>query len=109
VGVHYQKNVVGAIRRNGLRPVTIDVGGGVTWQGGVLPSEQQDLIRLMSALSDKHPESEWQDDEYKTAVKEAADREAAAVPKPSVNGKPIVKTADNAAPQPTEKSKVGSK
>lgn len=56
MAVHYPKRLYGRILRSELRPVTIDAGGGIVWQGGVTQQEQFDLIKLIETMIELHPE-----------------------------------------------------
>lgn len=50
MAVHYERGFVGKVKELGLRPATIDIGGGVTFQGGVSQRRQIQLMQLIGEL-----------------------------------------------------------
>lgn len=56
MAVHYTKDLIGRVKRAGLRLVTIDAGGGIRWQGGVPETIQLDLIDMVRQLKESAPD-----------------------------------------------------
>lgn len=75
MAVHYPKELNGRILRSELRPVTIDAGGGICWQGGVAEEEQLFLIDLIQQFRKAFPESQLRmvDETYGTWVQRMKD------------------------------------
>lgn len=93
MGVHYDRGSIGRIKEHGCRPCTIDIGGGIMFQGGVSQSRQLQLMGLMGEL-----QREWDAIQARSNPVSAPSTPASApnpTPQPSVNG-----TAPAPAPAP---------
>lgn len=88
--VRYDRGSVGRIKALGLRPVTIDLGGGLTWQGGVTQQRQQQLLQLMQQMESEYQTLQQSDDgKHKLAKYDErlqAQRDKGSGPAPSANG-----------------------
>jgi hypothetical protein len=99
MAVHYPKNFIGRCRLAKLVPVTIDVGGGICWQGGITVDEQMKLLAIMQDLSAKHPEDKLPPPKTRDVAEPSAngtpthDRPATGIPaaQPGPAGKPAGK------------------
>lgn len=93
MAVHYGRGFIGKVKEMGLRPVTIDLGGGITFQGGVSQATQMELMEIMRHCSD-----EWEDElaalkglgpKAKKPAEQIAPIEPPKQTAPEVNGTPV--------------------